>query len=145
MTALTKIIFINGIPVGSLLPIIGIFIISLYLLLSSIFEIKKAKQIRDFGKVYNAQVLSMRPCHKNTIYMTVMYIDNMGNKKMTEVTSYKKVYISGQMKGFVQVIEFGSETYEYNYAPATHKGVAGIIFALMLLGTCVYMLKDSMI
>lgn len=145
MTAFTEIILIHGIPAESLFSTIGIFIVSLFILYRGIYHIRKGKQIREYGTVYNAQALSKRYRYKDSIFMTVMYTDKFGNKKMTEVISTNGAYHSGKRKGFVQVIEFGSETYEYHYSPAPYKGVLLIILAVILIGMCGYMLKDSMI
>lgn len=142
----TEIRLIYGIPVGSFYISILSCIMGLWLLLHGIRTIIRGKQVHDFGRVYPAEILSKRHCwrgRRGLIYVTVLYIDGMGRRKMTELICNSNTYYKFRKKGGMRVIEFDGEVMEYYYAPSVLKGIGMIVAAVAGIAFMIYLMLDS--
>lgn len=151
MKKLSTVRLINGVPEGTLYISIGMVGIALWLIVRGIRTMIRGKQIHDFGKVYPAQILSRRHCWRSyrgqgsLEYVTVLYVDGMGRKQMTELLCSSHTYHRSRKSGYLNVIEFGGDVMEYYYAPSVLKGIVMIVGALGAIGMAIYMVYDSRI
>lgn len=146
MKKLSTVRLINGVPEGTLYISIGMVGIALWLIVRGIRTMIRGKQIHDFGRVYPAEILSKRHCwrgRRGLIYVTVLYIDGMGRRKMTELICNSNTYYKFRKKGGMRVIEFGGEVMEYYYAPSVLKGIGMIVAAVAGIAFMIYLMLDS--